>query len=100
METRLHITQEQLYVAGATEIGKRRRTGKERDKNSAKWKAVVIPRVTRLHPTFKRKSGIKEPAEKIKHYFMQLNATQVHNIYHLYKIDFELFGYSTEPYHQ
>ena len=53
-----------------------------------------------VHPTFKRKSGIKEPAEKIKHYFMQLNATQVHNIYHLYKIDFELFGYSTEPYHQ
>ena len=52
-----------------------------------------------VHPTFKREIGIKGKTEKIKRYFMQLNSTQVHNIYRMYKIDFEMFGYSTEPYH-
>ena len=49
-----------------------------------------------VHPTFKRKISVKE---KIKRYFMQLNGTQVHNIYHMYKIDFEMFGYSNVSYH-
>ena len=52
------------------------------------------------HPTFKTKIGMKGITEKTKHYFMQLNATQVYKIYHMYKIDFEMFGYSTEPYHK
>ena len=52
-----------------------------------------------VHPAFKRKINIKENTEKVKRYFMQLNTTQLSNIYHMYKIDFEMFGYSTESYH-
>ena len=52
-----------------------------------------------VHQTFKREIGINEKTDKIKRYFMQLNSTQVNNIYRMYKIDFEMFGYSTEPYH-
>jgi len=37
--------------------------------------------------------------EKTKRYFMLLNTTQVGNLYRMYEIDFEIFGYSTEPYH-
>ena len=68
--------------------------------NNFKFDLYRIKDGLHVHPTFKRKSGIKEPAEKIKHYFMQLNATQVYKIYHMYRIDFEMFGYSTEPYHK
>ena len=41
----------------------------------------------------------KEKIEKTKSYFMQLNTKQKKNIYRMYKIDFEMFGYSPEPYH-
>ena len=37
--------------------------------------------------------------EKTKRYFMLLNTTQVSNLYRMYEIDFEIFGYSSEPYH-
>ena len=46
-----------------------------------------------------KKNGMKEKTEKTKRYFMQLNTKQRKNIYHMYKIDFEMFGYSPEPYH-
>ena len=46
-----------------------------------------------------KKNGMKEKTEKTKSYFMQLNTKQRKNIYHMYKIDFEMFGYSPEPYH-
>ena len=49
--------------------------------------------------TFIRNNGIKEKIEKTKSYFKLLNSTQMNNIYHMYKIDFEMFGYSTKPYH-
>ena len=70
------------------------------DVNNFKSHLYRIKDGLHVHPTFKKKIGIKETAEKIKHYFMQLNATQVYKIYHMYRIDFEMFGYSTEPYHQ
>ena len=41
----------------------------------------------------------KEKIEKTKRYFMMLNSTQLENLYQMYKIDFEMFGYSFEPYH-
>ena len=49
-----------------------------------------------VHPTFKKKVDV---TEKIKRYFMQLNSTQAYNIYRMYKIDFEMFGYSAESFH-
>ena len=42
---------------------------------------------------------MKGKMEKTKRYFMLLNTTQVGNLYRMYEIDFEIFGYSTEPYH-
>ena len=46
-----------------------------------------------------RKNGTIGKTEKTKSYFKQLTTTQLKNIYHMYKIDFEMFGYSPEPYH-
>ena len=36
--------------------------------------------------------------EKVIDYFSMLNANQLHGLHNMYKIDFELFGYSTHPY--
>ena len=47
-----------------------------------------------------KENGMKEKAEKTKRYFMQLNTKQRNDIYNMYKIDFEMFGYSPEPYHR
>ena len=41
----------------------------------------------------------REKIEKTKRYFMLLNTTQVSSLYRMYEIDFEIFGYSIEPYH-
>ena len=46
-----------------------------------------------------KRNGINEKTEKTKRYFMQLNTRQRKNIYQMYRIDFEMFGYSPEPYH-
>ena len=48
---------------------------------------------------FTKNNGIKEKIGKTKRYFMQLDTNQVKAIHHMYKIDFEMFGYSTDPYH-
>ena len=46
-----------------------------------------------------RKSYAKGKIEKTKHYFMLLNTTQIVNLYRMYQIDFEIFGYVAEQYH-
>ena len=46
-----------------------------------------------------KKNGMIDKIKKVKNYFMQLSIKQKKNIYHLYEIDFEMFGYSPEPYH-
>ena len=43
---------------------------------------------------------VKGKMEKTIRYFTLLNSTQVGNLYRMYEIDFEIFGYSTEPYHK
>ena len=49
--------------------------------------------------SFMKKNNMTEKIDKTKRYFMQLSTNQVKAIYNMYKIDFEMFGYSTEPYH-
>ena len=49
--------------------------------------------------SFMKKNNMTEKIDKTKRYFMQLSTNQVNAIYNMYKIDFEMFGYSTEPYH-
>ena len=46
-----------------------------------------------------KENGMKEKIKKVRDYFMQLNIKQKKNIYQMYRIDFEMFGYSPEPYH-
>ena len=58
-----------------------------------------IKRFEKPTESFMKKNGEKEKINKTKRYFMQLNNNQVNAIYRMYKIDFEMFGYSTEPYH-
>ena len=36
--------------------------------------------------------------EKIIHYFSMLNSSQLKGLYSMYQIDFEIFGYTEEPY--
>ena len=36
--------------------------------------------------------------EKTKRYFKMLNASQLTKLYQMYEVDFEMFGYSAEPY--
>ena len=46
-----------------------------------------------------RNSNSNEKIEKTKKYFMLLNTSQLDGLYRMYQIDFEMFGYSAEPYH-
>ena len=36
--------------------------------------------------------------KKVINYFSQLNVTQLNNLYDMYRIDFEMFGYSIQPF--
>ena len=45
-----------------------------------------------------KKKNEKEKMEKTKQYFKMLNSSQLSKLYQMYEIDFEMFGYSTEPY--
>ena len=58
-----------------------------------------IKRFEKPTENFTKNNGIKEKIGKTKRYFMQLDTNQVKAIYHMYKIDFDMFGYSTDPYH-
>ena len=40
----------------------------------------------------------EEKDKKVISYFSQLNATQLINLYNMYRIDFEMFGYSVRPF--
>ena len=43
--------------------------------------------------------GTTAKIEKTKKYFEMLNQSQIKKLYIMYQNDFEMFGYSTEPYH-
>ena len=45
------------------------------------------------------KRNENEKTEKTKRYFRLLNSSQLDRLYSMYQIDFEMFGYSAEPYH-
>ena len=40
----------------------------------------------------------RKKIEKVKRYFSLLNSTQLKDLYNMYQIDFEMFGYTEEPY--
>ena len=43
--------------------------------------------------------GATAKIDKTKRYFEMLNPSQIKKLYIMYQNDFEMFGYSTEPYH-
>ena len=46
-----------------------------------------------------KKTDEQEKLGKTKKYFALLNTTQLDSLYSMYQLDFEMFGYSVEPYH-
>ena len=45
-----------------------------------------------------KKRSIEEKDAKVKKYFSLLSKMQVKELYEMYKVDFEMFGYKPEPY--
>ena len=63
--------------------------------------------VLRAHPSgsdtrysIPSKKSKKEKNQKVIDYFAQVSASQLVELYNIYKIDFEMFGYSLQPYVQ
>ena len=51
-----------------------------------------------LKQEHKYKSGGGSTSELARKYFKELSADVIMELYNLYQIDFELFGYSVEPF--
>ena len=45
-----------------------------------------------------KKKSKEEKDAKVKNYFSLLNQMQLKELYEMYKVDFEMFGYKVEPY--